>query len=74
LAAVPQVQFSPHKQGLQEQLDSGFLTVVSIIFVFMLLINVQHKAIAARRLKPYAIQGKIYIIFGSELIVMVRSL
>ena len=35
----------------------------------MLLINVQHKASAARRRKPYAIQGKIYIIFGLQLIV-----
>jgi len=64
LVAVPHAQFSPHKQGLQEQFDSRFLTVVSMIFVFMLLINGQHKAIAARRHKPYAIEGKIYIIFG----------
>ena len=35
---------------------------------FMLLINVRHKAIARWRRKPYAIQGKIYIIFGLQLI------
>jgi hypothetical protein len=66
LGAVPQAQSSPHKQGLQEQFDSRFLTVVSMIFVFMLLINVRYKAMAARRRSPYAIQGKIYIIFGLQ--------
>jgi len=37
-----------------------------MILFFMLLINVRYKAMAARRRNPYAIQGKIYIIFGLE--------
>jgi len=34
----------------------------------LLLIDVPHKAIAQQGLQPYAIQGKIYIIFGLKLI------
>jgi hypothetical protein len=43
---VPQVQFSPHRQGSQEQFDLSLLIciVVFINFVFMLLINLCHKA------------------------------
>ena len=68
LLVVPQAQLSPHRQGLQLQFDSRSFTLVVafITFVFMLLINVGYKAMPASRRKSYAIQGKMYIIFGLQ--------